>query len=106
MHSSCNEKSISIVTPIYKDHYLVADFVSEVKKLDSLIIKEIIFVLDGGGDEDELFLDEFSKTEPLVKCVYFSRNLGQYIAISAGYSVASGDYVCLMNVDQQDSPSE
>ena len=104
MDLKCN-KSISIVTPIYKDHYLVANFVSEIKKIDSLIIGEIIFVLDG-GEEDELFFEKFSENEPLVKCVYFSRNFGQHIAISAGYEKATGDLICLLNVDQQDSPSD
>ena len=35
-----------------------------------------------------------------------SRNFGQHIAISAGYRAATGDVVGVLNVDQEDPPSE
>ena len=38
--------------------------------------------------------------------ISFSRNFGQHIAIAAGYAFASGDLVCMINVDQQDPPEE
>lgn len=100
------QNSISIVTPIYKDHYLINDFVSSIKQIPNINLHEIIFVSDGGGDDDEAFLDSICEKESLVKSIIFSRNFGQHIALSAGYNLSSGDLVCMLNVDQQDPPSE
>ena len=97
---------ISIVTPIYRDHSLIPSFVEAFKKVKEIELEEIIFICDGGGEDDELFLEEYCKNELLVKAIFLSRNFGQHIALSAGYNLAKGDLVCMLNVDQQDPPSE
>ena len=66
---------------------------------------EVIFVDDGSANDSPQLLkavcDEFS----FAKVVLLSRNFGQHIAISAGYRAASGDYVGMLNVDQEDPPA-
>ena len=98
--------SLSVVTPIYKDHYLIPDFVDALKAVKGLDLKEIIFICDGGGEKDEIFLKDYSQDNPLIKVIFFSRNFGQHIALTAGYNVSIGDLTCMLNVDQQDPPSE
>ncbi len=97
---------ISIITPIYGDHELIPAFVDAFKKVEGVELKEIIFICDGGGQADEVFLEGYCKKERLVKAVFLSRNFGQHIALSAGYNMAKGDLVCMLNVDQQDPPQE
>ena len=99
---------ISIVTPIYRDSYIAEDFVlSCVKeKENGLPIFEIIFVVDGSGKEDEILIQALTKRYPFVKSLLLSRNFGQHIALSAGYKESTGDYVCMINVDQQDPVTE
>lgn len=98
--------SVSIVTPIYGDARQVPSFVNSIKELTKINVIEIILVCDGGGNDDEDFLQEYCKTEKIVKTILLSRNFGQHIAVSAGYKDAVGDLVCMINVDQQDPISE
>ena len=99
---------LSVVVPIFKDAYLAKTFINELIKVDlgDTKLVEIIFVIDGGNDEDKNILSLISKNNPLVKVIVLSRNFGQHIAISAGYANTSGDYICYINVDMQDPPSE
>ena len=99
---------LSVVVPIFKDAYLAKTFINELVKVDLGDTKlfEIIFVIDGGNDDDKNILSLISKNNPLVKVIVLSRNFGQHIAISAGYANTSGDYICYINVDMQDPPSE
>ena len=99
---------LSIVTPIYKDAELAADFITEVMKVNfyETNLVEIIFVIDGGDFKDVKLLSSIAKTNPLVKVILLSRNFGQHIALSAGYANSIGDYVCMINVDMQEPPSE
>ncbi len=99
---------VSIVTPIYKDSYLAASFIESIKRIDWLDyeLKELIFVVDGSGYEDELQLRIIAEHNDWIKVIILSRNFGQHIAISAGYKMSDGDIVCMLNVDQQDPPSE
>jgi glycosyltransferase involved in cell wall biosynthesis len=98
------QKRLSIVTPIYKDSALVSSFLAafERQSFQHVSLREIIFIIDGSGIEDEIRLTEISRNNPLVKVLILSRNFGQHAALSAGYKEATGDYVCMMNVDQQD----
>lgn len=100
--------NLSIVTPIYKDAELAQDFIAEIAKVNFGEIKlvEIIFVIDGGNLNDHILLKHLSADNPLIKVIVLSRNFGQHIALSAGYKNAIGDYICMINVDQQDPPTE
>ena len=71
-----------------------------------LILHEIIFVVDGGSSKDEEILKKIASDHSYVKVIFLSRNFGQHIALSAGYKASTGDYVCMINVDQQDPPKE
>ena len=65
---------------------------------------ELIFVDDGSRDKTLEVIK--SKTDDKeVKYISFSRNFGKEAAMYAGLSMASGDYVTIMDVDLQDPPS-
>jgi glycosyltransferase involved in cell wall biosynthesis len=100
--------NLSIVTPIYHDSYLAEKFIQAVKEIEySLLeLEEIIFVLDGGSLDDRKTLKSLALKYSHVKIIFLSRNFGQHIALSAGYKESTGDYVCMINVDQQDPPNE
>ncbi len=99
---------LSIITPIYYDSYLAERFVESINKVEfnSIEIQEIIFVIDGGSKKDEEVLKDLASKNTRVKLIFLSRNFGQHIAVSAGYKESIGDYVCMINVDQQDPPQE
>lgn len=99
-------KKLSIIVPCFNEEESIPYFYDEVKKVTkNMDIKlELIFVDDGSRDKT---LDVIkSKTDDKeVKYISFSRNFGKEAAMYAGLSMASGDYVTIMDVDLQDPPS-
>lgn len=104
----------SFIVPIYNDGYLAQSFCEEFKKtFQNYIGKEeiendveLIFVNDGSKDDSINILLENSKTFKFVKVIDLSRNFGQHIALSCGYENATGSFVGMLNVDQQEPPSQ
>jgi len=109
-----NNFRYSFVVPIYNDGYLVESFCEaindEMKRvLDITDIAndvEVIFVNDGSSDESQQQLEATATRYSFVKVVELSRNFGQHLAVSSGYTLASGSYVGMMNVDMQDPPDQ
>lgn len=103
----------SFVVPIYNDGALARDFCVETAKVfraylghdDLARDLEVIFVDDGSANNSLELLKGVCDEFPFAKLIALSRNFGQHIAISAGWRAASGDYVGMLNVDQEDPPS-
>lgn len=99
-------KKLSIIVPCFNEEESIPYFYDEVKKVTkNMDIKlELIFVDDGSMDKTLEVIK--SKTDDKeVKYISFSRNFGKEAAMYAGLSMASGDYVTIMDVDLQDPPS-
>lgn len=99
-------KKLSIIVPCFNEEESIPYFYDEVKKVTkNMDIKlELIFVDDGSRDKTLEIIK--SKTDDKeVKYISFSRNFGKEAAMYAGLSMASGDYVTIMDVDLQDPPS-
>lgn len=99
-------KKLSIIVPCFNEEESIPYFYNEVKKVTkNMDIKlELIFVDDGSRDKTLEVIK--SKTDDKeVKYISFSRNFGKEAAMYAGLSMASGDYVTIMDVDLQDPPS-
>lgn len=105
---------LSIIVPIYDDAYLAEDFCIEFQKTfveylakeDLGSDVELIFVNDGSTNNSIDILKDVGKRYSFVKIIDLSRNFGQHIALSCGYQFAKGDYVGMLNVDMQESPSQ
>ena len=99
-------KKLSIIVHCFNEEESIPYFYDEVKKVTkNMDIKlELIFVDDGSRDKTLEVIK--SKTDDKeVKYISFSRNFGKEAAMYAGLSMASGDYVTIMDVDLQDPPS-
>ena len=99
-------KKLSIIVPCFNEEESIPYFYDEVKKVTkNMDIKlELIFVDDGSRDKTLEVIK--SKTDDKeVKYISFSRNFGKESAMYAGLSMASGDYVTIMDVDLKDPPS-
>lgn len=102
----------SFVVPIFNDGALARDFCREVATTfraylghdDLARDLEVIFVDDGSANDSPRLLRQVCDEFAFAKLVQLSRNFGQHIAISAGYRAASGDYIGMLNVDQEDPP--
>ena len=104
----------SFVVPIYNDGMLASAFCEEFKKTFSLYLQterledqvELIFVNDGSKNDSMTHLRNLLPLFRFVKVIELSRNFGQHIALSCGYTYAKGNYVGMLNVDMEDPPSE
>jgi dolichol-phosphate mannosyltransferase len=104
----------SFVVPIYNDGYLAEAFCAEFEAVfrrylgtdDIAGSVELLFVNDGSADDSEAQLRAVCVKYGFARAIMLSRNFGQHIAVSCGYRHAVGDIVGMLNVDQEDPPSE
>jgi glycosyltransferase involved in cell wall biosynthesis len=104
----------SFVIPIYNDAYLVESFCENFEDVFHSYLNtkniendvELLFINDGSTNDSITTLKKISTEKKYVKVIDLSRNFGQHIALSCGYEHAKGEYVGMLNVDQQDPPSE
>lgn len=101
-------KTISVVSPVYQAALIVPRLVSE---LSSVLVGitnsfEIILVDDRSRDESWSSIRQECKKSSNVKGLRLSRNFGQHSAITAGLSLAKGDWIVVMDCDLQDRPDQ
>lgn len=99
---------LSIISPVFQSASLVEPLVKAIVKAVSPLTAdfEIILVEDGSSDNSWSEIERMSGTFAQVKGIKLSRNFGQHYAITAGLDRASGEWVCVMDCDLQDLPSE
>ena len=104
----------SFIVPIYNDANLAESFCINFESVFQEYIQEkdisnqveLIFVNDGSKNNSLELLIELTTKFSFVKVINLSRNFGQHIALSCGYQNAKGLFVGMLNVDQQEPPSE
>jgi dolichol-phosphate mannosyltransferase len=101
-------KTISIVSPVYEAGLIVPHLVSEATSaLESITDSfEIILVDDRSKDDSWNSIKQECKKSRHVKGLRLSKNFGQHSAITAGLSLASGDWIVVMDCDLQDRPDQ
>lgn len=97
---------ISVVIPVYNEGIPLKKLCRRIEiHLSERFIKyEIILVDDRSRDNSWLVMKELAATSPKIKIARLSRNFGQHNALTAGMSLAKGDYIVLMDCDGQDAP--
>jgi glycosyltransferase involved in cell wall biosynthesis len=109
-----NKPVYSYIVPIYNDGYLARDFCREFATVFAQAfpetplreVVELIFVNDGSTDSSINLLKDLLPERDFLRVIDLSRNFGQHIAISCGFSEARGTFVGRTNVDMQDPLSE
>jgi glycosyltransferase involved in cell wall biosynthesis len=104
----------SFVVTIYNDGYLAHAFCESMQTaMEDLLgtqdisdVVEVIFVNDGSRDNSQELLVAASRKFSFVKVIELSRNFGQHVAASCGYRFATGQYLGMINADQQDPPNQ
>lgn len=96
---------LSIVVPCYNEEESIGMFLKEIQKVLVNNNFEIIYINDGSSDNTLKNIKEIANENSNVKYISFSRNFGKESAIYAGLKNASGDLICVMDVDLQHPPS-
>ena len=99
---------VSIVTPMHNEELCLPEFYRRVSEtLQALgVTYEILAVSDGSTDGTNRILSALAKSDPAVRPVVLSRNIGQWAAVAAGLQESRGRYVVVMDADLQHAPEE
>lgn len=107
MQGSQEEKSVSVILPIFNEAKNISSIVStistEMNKLN--LVWEIILVDDGSNDQSWDTISQLHNENTIVKGIRFSRNFGHQYALFAGLEHANGDAVISMDADFQHPPA-
>ena len=99
---------ISIVSPVYKAESLISNLVIQIRHAIKPLNEnfEILLIEDGSPDKSWEQIEKLCLQFPEIRGIRLSRNFGQHHAISAGLTLARGEWIVVMDCDLQDKPSE
>jgi glycosyltransferase involved in cell wall biosynthesis len=99
---------LSIVIPVFNNRESLKELYIRLagQCIEQQWTYEIIFINDGSKDDSSNILKEVALLDPNVRIITLSRNYGQHPAICAGFEIAKGKFIVLMDADLQDSPED
>jgi len=97
---------LSIVVPVYNEEDVLPLLAQRLRPVadDLGTGYEVVAVDDGSTDATAVVLQRIRREWPELRVVRLRANAGHQAAISAGLSVARGDYVVTLDADLQDPP--
>jgi glycosyltransferase involved in cell wall biosynthesis len=98
--------TVSVVAPVFNEEAILPELYRRVRDvLDGAGEDwELVLINDGSRDSSPEIMRQLHEQDPRVKVVYFARNFGHQIAITAGTDYARGDAVVIIDADLQDPP--
>ena len=103
-----NQRSLSVIVPVFNEQGNLNPLYSELKAVLSQIeiFYEIIFVDDGSTDNSFQELSSIHDGDNSVKVIQFRRNFGQSAAFAAGFNAAQGELILTIDADGQNDPND
>lgn len=98
---------LSFVMPAFNEAKNIEPLTRRIERVcqeKSIERYEVVFVENGSTDDSEMILRRLHQENPRIKMVQLSRNFGYQGGISAGLAHARGEWVAVMDGDQQDPP--
>jgi polyisoprenyl-phosphate glycosyltransferase len=97
---------LSVIVPAYNEEQVLASFHDRLGAVLALLDMraEIIYVNDGSGDGTAALIRRLRAGDARVALVDLSRNFGKEAAMTAGFDLAAGDAVVVIDADLQDPP--
>jgi len=98
----------SIVVPVYRNAASLRELAERVAAAMAADWSEFeLFLVDDGSPDDSWsVISELAARDGRIKGIRLSRNFGQHPAIAAGFDLARGDTIVIMDADLQDRPEE
>jgi glycosyltransferase involved in cell wall biosynthesis len=95
---------LSVVISVYNEKDNIKPLLSSLSEHLSGMDYEVIIVDDGSTDGTMEVLHK--EAGPNTRVIEFMRNFGQSSALAAGIDYAQGEYICTMDGDMQNDPSD
>lgn len=102
-------RSVSVVIPIYNEEGGLQHLFDRLYPVMDGLQRpyEVVFVDDGSVDRSVAVLrEQFARRPDTTRVVVLARNVGQHMAIMAGFAQTRGDYVVTLDADLQNPPEE
>ncbi|TCD47600.1 glycosyltransferase family 2 protein [Chlorobium sp. N1] len=106
--------TLSVIVPFYNERQSLQELARELRealsdeRLHALFpapfTHEVIMVDDGSTDGSLEVAETLAEDSEEVKLISFRKNTGKTAALSAGFRVAEGEFVCTLDADLQDDP--
>jgi len=97
---------LSVIVPVYNEEQVLDEFhrrlSAVLQRLD--MRSEIIYVNDGSRDGTLMLVRALRARDASVSLIDLSRNFGKEAAMTAGFDLAAGDAVVVIDADLQDPP--
>jgi dolichol-phosphate mannosyltransferase len=97
---------LSVVIPARDEEGALPELFSRLRRVLGELTPdwEVVIVDDGSGDGTWEGIEGASREEPRIRGLRLSRGFGHQVALTAGLSATSGDYVVTMDADLQHPP--
>jgi len=97
---------LSVIVPVFNEEAVLAEFHRRLSAaLANLDMRsEIIYINDGSQDGSLALIRRLRAADCAVSLVDLSRNFGKEAAMTAGFDLAAGDAVVVIDADLQDPP--
>ncbi len=102
-------RSLSIIIPVFNEEGGLQHLFDRLYPVLEQLGRpyEVIFVDDGSSDRSVAVLrEQFARRPDATRVVVLARNVGQHMAIMAGFLHSRGDYVITLDADLQNPPEE
>lgn len=99
---------VSVIVPVYNEENSLPLFYEELigplEKTNKTF--EVIFIDDGSTDGSFKVLEDLRAKDPHLRIVKLDRNYGQHPALAAGFELAKGEVIVIMDADRQNDPAD
>ena len=102
-----NSFALSVIVPCFNEEGGLREFHRRVRAVCTECVGgnfEILMINDGSKDGTWAVMEELAKVDRHVVAVNLSRNFGHQAALTAGFQLARGDRVFVLDADLQDPP--
>ncbi|MFC5626473.1 glycosyltransferase family 2 protein [Algoriphagus winogradskyi] len=99
-----SKPQISVVITVYNEEDNIQPLLEQTYAALESIDYEVLLIEDGSTDRTVAEVKKYANSR--TKLIIFNRNFGQTTALAAGIDMAAGEYICTMDGDLQNDPTD
>ena len=108
MIGSADAPRLSVVVPAYNEAESLPELHREIVAAMAPLgmTWEVIYVDDGSRDGTDQVIETLCRDDAHARGILLARNFGKSAALATGFKSVRGEFVCTLDADLQDDPSE